>query len=110
MSRYLTRLVLLALFAAASLAGAAKAQVLYGSIGGTVTDPQGAVLPGVRVTITNTGTGLQLDTVTDENGNYVFRNLLPGTFDMSLSQSGFKESRQSSIIVTAGNPKSASAN
>lgn len=83
----------------------ADAQVLYGSIVGNVTDPQGAVLPGVTVKITNTGTGLTLQTVTDETGNYVFRNLLPGTYDMTLSGKGFKEMQQAGISVTAGNPK-----
>ncbi|MGH9831380.1 MAG: carboxypeptidase regulatory-like domain-containing protein, partial [Blastocatellia bacterium] len=83
----------------------ANAQVLYGSLVGNVVDQNGAVLPGVSVTITNTGTGLQLETTTDESGSYVFRNLLPGTFDMTLSTKGFKEMRQSGIIVSAGNPK-----
>jgi len=83
----------------------AGAQVLYGSIVGNVTDPQGAVLPGVSVTITNTGTGLKLETVTDDTGSYVFRNLPPGTYDMSLSLRGFKEMREADVIVTAGNPK-----
>ncbi len=82
-----------------------NAQVLYGSLVGNVVDQNGAALPGVSVTINNTGTGLKLDTVTDESGSYVFRNLLPGDYDMSLSHSGFKEMRQSGIIISAGNPK-----
>jgi hypothetical protein len=93
------------LLVAGSLAGTANAQVLYGSVVGDVTDPQGAVLPGVSVKLTNTGTGLTLDAVTDESGSYVFRNLPPGTYDIALTHSGFKEMRQSGIIVTAGNPK-----
>ncbi|HZF39588.1 MAG TPA: TonB-dependent receptor [Blastocatellia bacterium] len=105
MRPFLTRFVLAALLAAGSLAGAANAQALYGSIVGNVTDPQGAVLHGVSVTITNTGTGLKLEAVTDETGSYVFRNLLPGSYNMTLSHSGFKEMRQSDITVTAGNPK-----
>jgi hypothetical protein len=103
----LTGFVLAALLAASALAGAANAQALYGSIVGNVTDPQGAVLRGVSVTITNTGTGLKLQTTTDESGSYIFRNLLPGTYDMTLSFSGFKEVRQSDVIVSAGNPKRA---
>lgn len=82
-----------------------RAQVLYGSIVGNVTDPQGAVLQGVSVTITNTGTGLKLDTTTDETGSYVFRNLLPGTYNMTFSAKGFKQMEQADVIVTAGNPK-----
>src|SRR5262244_998053 len=102
---FLNRFLLAALLAVGSLPGAISAQALYGSIVGDVTDPQGAVLSGVTVTITNTGTGLRLRTVTDETGSFVFRNLLPGTYNMTLSHTGFKEMRQSAIIVSAGNPK-----
>jgi hypothetical protein len=70
-----------------------------------VTDPQGGILRGVAVTITNTGTGLKLEATTDESGSYVFRNLLPGSYEMTLSFRGFKEMRQSDVAVTAGNPK-----
>ncbi len=101
----LTKLVLASLLALGSLTGAAKAQALYGSIVGNVTDPQGAVLQGVSVTITNTGTGLKLDATTDNTGSYIFRNLLPGVYDMTLSLRGFKDLQQSAIVVTAGNPK-----
>jgi carboxypeptidase family protein len=105
MQPFLTRIVLAALLLVGSLAGFVRAQVLYGSITGNVTDPQGAVLSGVSVTIINTGTGLKLDTVTDNTGSYIFRNLLPGSYDLTLSFSGFKEVRQSDVIVSAGNPK-----
>src|SRR5215831_7665469 len=83
----------------------ANAQALYGSLVGNVVDQNGAVLPGVSVTITNTGTGLKLETTTDGTGSYVFRNLLPGDYEMSLTHTGFKEMRQADIIVSAGNPK-----
>jgi hypothetical protein len=81
------------------------AQMLYGSIIGQVTDPQKAALPGVAVTATNTGTGLKLETVTDGTGNFVFRNLLPGTYDITASLTGFKELKQTGLPVGAGNPK-----
>ncbi|MBO0797897.1 MAG: TonB-dependent receptor, partial [Blastocatellia bacterium] len=93
-----------ALIAACLLAGAAYAQALYGSIVGNVTDPQGAVLRGVTVTATNAGTGLKLEATSDETGSYIFRNLLPGSYDMTISFSGFKEVHQSAVVVTAGNP------
>src|SRR5262245_66456073 len=63
----------------------ANAQALYGSLVGNVVDQNGAVLPGVSVTIINTGTALKLETVTDATGSYVFRNLLPGSYEMTLS-------------------------
>jgi hypothetical protein len=105
MRPFLTRFVLAALLAVGSLAGAATAQALYGSIVGEVTDPNGAALPGVTVTITNTGTGLKLEATTDDTGTYVFRNLPTGTYNMTLSAKGFKQLQQADVIVTAGNPK-----
>src|SRR5262245_40781663 len=85
--------------------GLANAQALYGSMVGNVVDQNGAALPGVSVRITNTGTSLQLETVTDETGSYIFRNLLTGGYEMKLTHTGFKEMRQADIIVSAGNPK-----
>jgi hypothetical protein len=109
MRPYLTRFVLAALFVVGSFAAITNAQVLYGSVVGSVSDPQGAVLPGVSVTITNTGTGLKLETTTDDTGNYTFRNLLPGNYEVTFSLKGFKALQQSGLVVTAGNPKRADA-
>jgi len=82
----------------------AAGQALYGSITGTVSDPQGAAIPGATVTATNTGTGLQLTAVTDRDGNYTFRNLPPGIYDLGASLSGFRELKQTGLRVSAGNP------
>ena len=82
----------------------ADAQALYGSIVGNVTDAQGALAPGVTLTATNTGTGLEVETVTDADGAYTFRNLLPGSYDVKAVLSGFREHKQTGITVTAGNP------
>ncbi len=78
---------------------------MYGGLVGNVTDQQGAMLPGVTVTITNVGTGLKLEAISDDTGNYVFRNLLPGTYDMTLALEGFTTLRQTGIVITAGTPR-----
>jgi hypothetical protein len=99
--------LLIAAFALAAVVSApalTNAQTLYGSITGTVNDPQGAALPGVTVTAINTGTGLKLEQVTDGTGSYTFRNLLPGTYDLTAGLEGFKELKQTGVPVTAGNP------
>ena len=80
----------------------AAAQALYGSITGAVTDQQKAAMPGVTVTATNVGTGLKVETVSDEAGNYTFRNMLPGTYDVSATLEGFKELRRTGYAITAG--------
>jgi hypothetical protein len=82
----------------------ASAQTLYGSIVGTVEDAQGAAIPGAAVVATNTGTSLKVETVTDAQGNFTFRNLLPGTYDLAASLEGFRTLNQTGVRVSAGNP------
>ncbi len=82
----------------------ASAQVLYGGVTGQVVDQQGGALPGVMVTLTNTGTSARLDEVSDAQGLYAFRNLPPGTYDIACTLTGFKELRQTGLKVSAGNP------
>lgn len=82
----------------------ARGQALYGSIVGTVSDPQGNLTPGVVVVAINTGTGLKVEATTDENGSYVLRNLLPGTYDLTATLSGFRQHDEKGIPVAAGNP------
>jgi outer membrane receptor protein involved in Fe transport len=81
-----------------------SAQALYGSIVGTVNDGSGAPVPGATVTASNSGTGLKLDVSTDGEGGYAFRNMQPGTYDLSVALQGFRELRQTGIRVAAGNP------
>ncbi|HYN01976.1 MAG TPA: carboxypeptidase-like regulatory domain-containing protein, partial [Vicinamibacteria bacterium] len=105
----LTRFTLKAALALAIVAALfaplpASAQTLYGSITGTVTDPQGAPIPGVTVTAANTGTGLSVSAVTDAKGSYTFRNLPPGAYDLNASLEGFRALNQTGLRVSAGNP------
>jgi hypothetical protein len=82
----------------------AAAQALYGSIVGTVADESNAPVPGVTVTAINTGTNQSVDAVTDGDGNYAFRNLIPGVYEIKASVSGFRELRQTNIRISAGEP------
>ncbi len=102
--RLLRCALILALVACGSLAlpAWASAQALYGSITGTVTDNSGAAIPGVTITVTNEGTGLTLDTVTDGEGLYTIRNVLPGSYKLSAALQGFKTFAQTGIPLTAG--------
>jgi outer membrane receptor protein involved in Fe transport len=84
------------------LPSSASAQALYGQMTGTVTDDSGAAIPGATVTVTNEGTGLAFDTVTDETGTYTVRNMPGGTYTMKASLQGFKEYAQTGIPVAPG--------
>jgi len=94
----------MALIAASISAPPALAQALYGAIVGTIADQSGAPVPGATVTATNQGTGLKVDTQTDGDGNYTFRNLQPGVYDLSASLQGFRELKKTGVRVSAGNP------
>ncbi|HZI56873.1 MAG TPA: TonB-dependent receptor, partial [Verrucomicrobiae bacterium] len=78
------------------------AQVVKGSISGTVTDPQGAVVSGAAVKATNSATGITLNTTSDNSGSFHF-NLIPvGEYKLEIAATGFKTAVQSNIIVAAG--------
>ena len=67
-----------------------SAQTFRGTILGTVTDPSGAVVAGAKVTVKNTGTGLERATETSGDGSYSLPELPIGTYDVTVTQSGFQ--------------------
>ncbi|MBA2356729.1 MAG: TonB-dependent receptor [Acidobacteria bacterium] len=79
-----------------------RAQVLYGSIVGNVRDAQGEVVPGATVTIVNKETNLTRDTSTDAEGSYSLVNVLPGSYDVKITLTGFREAVRSSVPVSIG--------
>ncbi len=78
----------------------AYAQIAGGSITGTVTDDQKAVLPGVTVTIQ--GSDRTLTTVTDETGKFRFLNQPPGSYTVSYELAGFSTVKREGIVVAVG--------
>lgn len=68
----------------------ATAQVLYGSVIGTVTDQSDAVVPGATVTLTSKDTGLSKEATTDVSGRYSLINVLPGHYDLKVVAKGFR--------------------
>ncbi|MBO0859414.1 MAG: TonB-dependent receptor, partial [Chloracidobacterium sp.] len=81
----------------------ASAQVLYGSIVGTVTDQTGAVVPNAIVKATNNATGLSRQATADSSGNYSIPNLLEGDYELSVSAGGFKPLTQKNVGVRINN-------
>src|SRR5947209_10540331 len=67
----------------------ARAQVLYGTLTGTVTDPSGAVVVGANVSAVGTQTGVSQTSITDSAGIYRFSSLLQGTYKVTITAQGF---------------------
>src|SRR5258707_481782 len=79
-----------AFFLCLLLANAAFAQ--NAQLGGIVSDPTKALIPGVKITATNTATGVATTTLTNESGAYSFPSLQPGMYRLSAELSGFQTS------------------
>lgn len=88
---------------------AAKAQVLYGSVTGVVTDQSGAAVPRAHVIVTNRDTSFVRETDADEGGHYTIPDLKPGAYDLKVTASGFKPLTQTNLIVTANTVTNADA-
>ncbi|HMK20887.1 MAG TPA: carboxypeptidase-like regulatory domain-containing protein, partial [Terriglobales bacterium] len=79
----------------------ALGQAVYGSILGTVTDPQGAAVAGAKITVTNQRKGTQDTTTTNADGNYSVTHLVPDSYAVRAEGTGFKISEQKDVIVNA---------
>ncbi|MBI3684685.1 MAG: carboxypeptidase regulatory-like domain-containing protein [Acidobacteria bacterium] len=75
----------------------ARAQALKAQILGTVMDQSGAVIPGVKVAITDVRTNFQRETNTNDAGNYFFVNLDPGEFKVEAEKEGFSKAVRGGI-------------
>lgn len=91
----LMRVVLLALLPGVLAYG----QAVKASLVGTITDSSGALVPGARVTITETNTGFTRSMQTNESGYYVFSNLDPGVYRVEVEQTGFKKAIRDRVDV-----------
>lgn len=103
-------LVLLTVLALVSFVSLLSAQTTVGtgSIVGTVTDPSGAVVPGARVTITNTATGQNIETVSNNSGAFNSGALAPGNYKVQVAAKGFS-TVSVPVTVMVGNTATAYA-
>src|ERR1043166_4466705 len=96
--RYLQ--VIAVAFALLACALSASAQVSSGNVRGIVTDPNGAVVPNAKVTITQKSTNVSSTTQTTGAGEYEFKNLLPGNdYSITIEAQGFKTTTLSDVNV-----------
>jgi Carboxypeptidase regulatory-like domain len=84
-------------------AGSAAAQSNEGRILGTVTDSQGKVVVGAKITITNTGTGAMRHLESNGAGDYTAPALQPGLYTITAEAPGFKKVQHTGIRLEVGN-------
>jgi hypothetical protein len=84
------------------VSGRAYPQVAGGTLSGTVTDESGAVIPNSQMLIKNLATGLVRSVATDAAGFYMAPNLLPGSYEVTVSAPGFSTEVRTGIALTVG--------
>src|SRR5271165_6585805 len=80
----------------------ALAQFASGSIGSTVVDATGAVIPAAKVVLKNETTNVTRDTVTNGSGIFDFPSVLPGTYTVAVNATGLRPYERTGIVVTQG--------
>src|SRR5271157_1455737 len=93
-------LALLALFANLHFASAQTLE--RGAIRGTVYDASKAAIPGVKLTLTSTATGLKREITTNENGAYAFEAVTPGQYTLVVEAPNFAIYTVKDIVVNVG--------
>ena len=90
------------LFVLTLLAGVAHAQVEQGAITGRVFDEGGGVVPGAGVTVTDTGTNMVRETLTNGMGQYTVPYLPVGTYEVTAALAGFSSARVTGVVIRVG--------
>src|SRR2546422_3426183 len=78
----------------------ANAQMGNATLSGTVSDTSGAAVVGAHLTLTNKAQQFEQKVTSNDRGEYTFRNLTPGTYDLSITMTGFEKYVQSGIVLT----------
>jgi Carboxypeptidase regulatory-like domain len=93
---------LLVAFLALVCGGVLYGAINRGTIQGTITDPQGAAVPGAIVVVTNVNTNVSARLTTNSVGFYLAEQLVPGTYSVRVTATGFQVLSISNLTVTAG--------
>ena len=81
------------------VSGPAAAQTSMGTVHGTVKDSTSAVLPGATVVLVNQATNVKSERVTNNSGYYVFVNVRPGTYVLTVELQGFNKAEVAAFTV-----------
>lgn len=91
---------LLCLFVSCLLWG--QAEAVNARLSGTVLDPNGALVPKAKVTLTNTETGWTREFTSTDDAHYVFTQIPPGRYQLKVQKEGFSTYVQSDIVLAVG--------
>src|SRR5256885_5825845 len=83
-----------------ALALSARAQIGNAALGGTVMDPSGAAVADAELTLVSQATSFEAKASSNERGEYTFRNVTPGTYDLKVIKAGFQNYVQKDIVLT----------
>ncbi len=83
------------------------AQVDVGSVSGAAVDPNGALIPGAHVILTEVKLGVSREMRTDATGSFRFDRVEPGAYAVRIEKPGFRAQQTTGLIVTAGKDTSA---
>ncbi len=97
-----TRVVLFVLICSLIPAQIFGQAIATGTVQGTVTDPAGAAVADATVTLTDTSTSTTRTAPTNDTGRYIFANVPPGLYDVSVSKAGFRVTKFPKQEVTVG--------
>jgi len=79
------------------------------TLSGTVLDTSGGAIPGATVVVKNSGTGVTTETISSSQGTFTVAALLPGTYSVTVSLTGFKTAVFNGVVLNAGVPQSITA-
>jgi hypothetical protein len=100
----LRSIFLVMMFALSLLPGRiAGAQESTGSINGIVTDQQGSVIPGAKISVRNTATQVVTSGVTNSDGSYLVQTLNVGSYTVTIEATGFKTVVATNVSIEAAN-------
>jgi hypothetical protein len=100
--RILTAVVAIAVLCSAEV----RAQASFGRLAGTVFDDSGGVVPAATVTLTNELTGQETQTTTTDSGAFLFPQVQPGTYTVTVSLTGFKTAQFTQVEINVGAERS----
>ncbi len=81
----------------------AQAQVLYGSVVGTVEDPSGSMVPGANITLVNNATGVSRETQADAQGRFNIVSVPAAAYSLTVTAPGFRALTRTGVEVTINN-------